>query len=64
MLDAVFEDANFLDVILYNYGRCLFRMDRKDEARKRFDQLIDEFPESQLAPDAKRIGQALAKDGF
>ena len=22
-------DANFLDVILYNYGRCLFRMDRK-----------------------------------
>ena len=57
-------DANFLDVILYNYGRCLFRMDRKAEARKRFDQLIDEFPESQLAPDAKRIGQALAKDGF
>ena len=37
---------------------------RKAEARKRFDQLIDEFPESQLAPDAKRIGQALAKDGF
>ena len=57
-------DANFLDVILYNYGRCLFRMDRKAEARKRFDQLIDEFPESQLAPDAKRIGQALTKGGF
>jgi len=57
-------DANFLDVILYNYGRCLFRMERKAEARKRFDQLIDEFPESQLAPDAKRIAQALAKDGF
>ena len=57
-------DSNFLDVILYNYGRCLFRMDRKAEARKRFDQLIDEFPESQLAPDAKRIGQALTKGGF
>ena len=57
-------DANFLDVILYNYGRCLFRMERKAEARKRFDQLIDEFPESQLAQDAKRIAQALAKDGF
>ena len=57
-------DANFLDVILFNYGRCLFRLDRRAEARKRFDQLIDEFPESQLAPEAKRISQALAKSGF
>ena len=57
-------DANFLDVILYNYGRCLYKMDRKAEAHKRFDQLIDEFPQSQLAPDAKRIAQVLAKDGF
>jgi len=59
-----YPDGNFLDVILFNYGRCLFRMDRKAEARKRFDQLIDEFPESQLAPEAKRISQALAKAGF
>ena len=57
-------DANFLDVILFNYGRCLYRMERKREARKRFDQMIDEFPESQLAPEAKRISQALAKAGF
>ena len=57
-------DANFLDVILFNYGRCLFRLDRRAEARRRFDQLIDEFPESQLAPEAKRISQALAKSGF
>ena len=57
-------DANFLDVILFNYGRCLFRLDRRAEARKRFDQLIDEFPGSQLAPEAKRISQALAKSGF
>ena len=57
-------DANFLDVILFNYGRCLYRMERKGEARKRFDQMIDEFPESQLAPEAKRISQALAKAGF
>ena len=61
---ADYPDANFLDVILFNYGRCLFRIDRKAEARKRFDQLIDEFPESQLAPEAKRISQALAKAGF
>ncbi len=53
-------DANFLDVILFNYGRCLYRMDRKGEAGKKFNQLIDEFPESQLAPEAKRIAQALS----
>jgi len=57
-------DANFLDVILFNYGRCLYRMNRRAEARKRFNQMIDEFPESQLAPEAKRISQALVKAGF
>jgi tetratricopeptide (TPR) repeat protein len=56
-------DANFLDVILFNYGRCLFRMNRKAEASKRFNQLIDEFPGSSLAPEAKRISQALTKAG-
>ena len=54
-------DAKFLDVILFNYGRCLYRMDRKPEARRRFDQLIGDFPESPLAPDAKQISDALVK---
>ena len=54
-------DAKFLDVILFNYGRCLFRMDRKAEAQRRFEQLIGEFPESPLAADAKKISEALAK---
>ena len=54
-------DAKFLDVILFNYGRCLYRMERKGEARKQFDQLIAEFPESPLAADAKKISDALAK---
>ena len=57
-------DAKFLDVILFNYGRCLYRLERKAEARKRFDQLIGEFPESPLATDAKKIAEALAKAGF
>ena len=57
-------DAKFLDVILFNYGRCLYRMDRKPEARRRFDQLIGDFPESPLAPDAKQISDALVKGGF
>ena len=56
-----YPDANFLDVILFNYGRCLFRLDRRREAQRMFDQLINEFPESDLAPEAKRISEALAK---
>lgn len=57
-------DAKFLDVILFNYGRCLYRMDRKREARTRFDQLIGDFPESPLASDAKQISDTLRTAGF
>ncbi len=57
-------DARFLDVILFNYGRCLFRMERQGPARQRFEQLIADFPESQLAPDAKKIAEALKGAGF
>ena len=57
-------DAKFLDVILFNYGRCLYRMDRKREARTRFDQLISDFPESPLASDAKQISDTLLNSGF
>ena len=56
-------DAKFLDVILFNYGRCLYRMNRREQARQRFDQLIADYPESALAPDAKKISDALAKTG-
>jgi tetratricopeptide (TPR) repeat protein len=54
-------DAKFLDVILFNYGRCLYRMERKGEAQRQFDQLIADFPESPLATDAKKISEALVK---
>lgn len=56
-------DARFLDVILFNYGRCLYRMERRADARKQFDQLISDYPESPLAADAKRISEALSKAG-
>ena len=59
-----YPDANFLDVILFNYGRCLFRLERRPEARRMFDQLINEFPESSVAGEAKRISDALVKAGF
>ena len=56
-------DAGFLDVILFNYGRCLYRVDRKGDARRKFDQIINEFPDSNLAGEAKRMSEALAKSG-
>ncbi len=56
-------DAKFLDVILFNYGRCLYRLEKKTEARKQFDQLIADFPESTLAVEAKKISEALRKQG-
>ncbi|HEY1065060.1 MAG TPA: tetratricopeptide repeat protein [Pirellulales bacterium] len=67
IFDSVLQqhpDAKFLDVILFNYGRCLYRMDRKPEARKQFDQLIADFPESPLAEEAKKIAEALSAKGF
>jgi tetratricopeptide (TPR) repeat protein len=57
-------DANFLDVILFNYGRCLYKLDRKPEARRRFEQLIADFPESEIATEANKIVEALKKAGF
>jgi TolA-binding protein len=57
-------DAKFLDVILFNYGRCLYRMERPADARKMFGQLIADFPDSPLAKDAKAIETALREKGF
>lgn len=57
-------DANFLDVILFNYGRCLYKLQRKPEARKKFEQLINDYPESEIASEANKIVEALKKAGF
>ena len=59
-----YPDANFLDVILFNYGRCLYRLDRKPLARRQFDQLLNDFPDSRLAEEAKKISTALVTGGF
>ena len=57
-------DANFLDVILFNYGRCLYKLERKPEARRKFEQLINDYPESEIASEANKIVEALKKAGF
>ena len=57
-------DANFLDVILFNYGRCLYKLERKPEARRKFEQLINDYPESEIASEANKIVGALKKAGF
>ncbi len=57
-------DANFLDVILFNYGRCLYKLKRKPEARRKFEQLINDYPESEIASEAHKIVEALKKAGF
>jgi len=36
-------------------------MNRRPEASRKFDQLIQEFPESPLASDAKKISDALSR---
>ena len=40
-----------------------YRMDRRADARRRFDQLIGDYPESALAEDARKISEALARAG-
>jgi tetratricopeptide (TPR) repeat protein len=61
---ADYPDANFLDVILFNYGRCLYKLDRKPEARKKFEQLVNDYPESEISQEAHKIAEALNKAGF
>ena len=39
-------------------------MERKSEARRRFEQLLADYPESELAADVKAISETLAQAGF
>ena len=48
-------DARFLDVIRLIMDVVLFRMDRRSPARQRFEQLIADFLESQLAPKPRKL---------
>ena len=64
-----FQDVNYIDKVMYDYGRCLYRMWRQnkskqhlDEAMAKFRQLLSEFPQSKFAPKAKQILPVLEKE--
>lgn len=56
-----YPDAQFTDRVLYDYGRCLYRMQRPAEALARFRQLMSEYPQSKLSGKARQIVAALEK---
>ena len=50
-------DANYLDVIYFNYGRCLYRTDRKEWLASSSTFLCLSFRRANW-PQAKRISDA------
>ncbi len=42
------------DIALFESGRILEKMDKKQEAKERFKELVDRFPKSQLLDEAKK----------
>ncbi len=45
-----YQDSKFIDVVLYNYGRCLVKMKRLEPALEKFNQLITTYPNSKMVP--------------
>jgi TolA-binding protein len=56
-----YQDSKFLDVVLFNYGKCLVKMKRLPQASEKFNQLISTYPNSKLVPNARKIAEALEK---
>ena len=56
-----YQDSKFLDVVLYNYGRCLVKMKKLDEALAKFNQLISTYPNSKMVGNAQKIVEAIQK---
>ena len=57
-------DANYLDVIYFNYGRCLYRTERKKWLASSSTCLCLSFRRANWPREAKRISDALVKAGF
>ena len=56
-----YQDSKFLDVVLYNYGRCLVKMKKLEEALGKFNQLISTYPNSKMVGNAQKIVEAIQK---
>lgn len=56
-----YQDSKFIDVVLYNYGRCLVKMKKLDEAVGKFNQLISTYPNSKMVANAQKIVEAIEK---
>lgn len=56
-----YQDSKFLDVVLYNYGRCLVKMKQLPEAQEKFNQLISTYPNSPLVANAQKLVGAIQK---
>ncbi len=54
-----YQDSKFLDVVLYNYGRCLVKLRRLSDAADKFNQLISTYPNSKLVGNAQKIVKAI-----
>ena len=56
-----YQDSKFIDVVLYNYGRCLVKMKKLDGAVEKFNQLISTYPNSKMVANAQKIVEAIEK---
>lgn len=56
-----YQDSKFIDIILYNYGRCLVKMKKLDGAVEKFNQLISTYPNSKMVANAQKIVEAIQK---
>jgi TolA-binding protein len=56
-----YQDSKFIDVVLYNYGRCLVKMKKLDDAVGKFNQLITSYPNSKMVANAQKIVEAIEK---
>lgn len=56
-----YQDSKFIDVVLYNYGRCLVKMKKLENALEKFNQLISAYPNSKMVGNAQKIVDAIQK---
>ncbi len=59
-LVAQFSSSTHLPEVLFQQGQAFEKLNKKDEARKRYRRLIEEYPKSDAAPQARKRFDALS----